>query len=123
MTNESVDWATGLFIVDTHGSVPGSVSVVTPPDSTSVKRSEIMSGDVDPVIEKMMDQNFVNGNRRMDEAGQRHVASAAFIDQQAQMGFMLSQQLFAAKAAGQLDRDSLAKSRLDAAAVGVKPAV
>lgn len=72
----------------------------------------------DPTIDKAMDQNFVNNNRRMDEAGQRHVSSSAFIDQQAQLGFMLTQQLVGAKAAGQLDRDSLAKSRLDAAAVG-----
>lgn len=77
-------------------------------------------------LETILDQNFANNNRRLDEAGQRHVSSAAFIDQQAQLGFMLTQQLVGAKAAGQLDRDSLAKSRLDAAAVGnpvvLKPA-
>lgn len=77
-----------------------------------------MAAQIDATTEKIIDQNFVSNNRRMDEAGQRHVSSAAFIDQQAQMSFMLSQQLFQAKAAGQLDRDSLAKSRLDAAAVG-----
>lgn len=96
------------------------------PDDLTQTESTTMAGDMDPVICKTMDQNFVNNNRRMDEAGQRHVSSAAFIDQQAQMSFMLSQQLVSAKAAGQLDRDSLAKSRLDAAAVGspvvVKPA-
>lgn len=88
------------------------------PDALTQTESTKMPGEMDPVIAKTMDQNFVNNNRRMDEAGQRHVSSAAFIDQQAQMSFMLSQQLVSAKAAGQLDRDSLAKSRLDAAAVG-----
>ena len=106
--------------------------MVTDPISTAVFGDGVLTFDIpddltqrenvpmpmDTTIEKTMDQNFVNNNRRMDEAGQRHVSSAAFIDQQAQMSFMLSQQLVSAKAAGQLDRDSLAKSRLDAAAVG-----
>ena len=95
------------------------------PDEPEKEEPEEMAA-TDPTIDKAMDQNFVNNNRRMDEAGQRHVSSSAFIDQQAQLGFMLTQQLVGAKAAGQLDRDSLAKSRLDAAAVGspvvVKPA-
>jgi hypothetical protein len=93
----------------------GVLSLGFPDDLTQTGTTQM---PMDPTIEKTMDQNFVNNNRRMDEAGQRHVSSAAFIDQQAQMSFMLSQQLVSAKAAGQLDRDSLAKSRLDAAAVG-----
>lgn len=100
----------------------GVLTLNFPEDKLPTKGTCTMAG----TLETILDQNFANNNRRLDEAGQRHVSSAAFIDQQAQLGFMLTQQLVGAKAAGQLDRDSLAKSRLDAAAVGnpvvLKPA-
>ena len=109
MVTDVTDFSTAVF-------GDGVLSLDSPDNLTQTESTTTMA--MDPTIEKTMDQNFVNNNRRMDEAGQRHVSSAAFIDQQAQMSFMLSQQLVSAKAAGQLDRDSLAKSRLDAAAVG-----
>lgn len=72
---------------------------------------------MDPTIQMQMNQNFVNFNRRMDEAGQRHNDTAEFISEQSKLEFMNSSKLIGAKAAGQLDRDSLAKSRLDVASV------
>jgi hypothetical protein len=82
-----------------------------------------MAGEIDPVIAKQMEQNFTNFHARLNEQAQRHNSTAGFINDQAQMQFMLQQQLVGAKAAGQLDRDALAKSRLDASAVTVPAAV
>ena len=119
MSSDGVDWENGITIIDTrYGANP--CHVTDPPLPTG---DEEMAGEMDPTTNTILQQNFVNFNRRMDEQAQRHNATAGFINDQSQMQFMLQQQLVGAKAAGQLDRDSLAKSRLDQASVVVPAAV
>ncbi len=117
MASDGVDWENSVFIIDTRMATPADcLNFKSPPIAPEEPK---MPGEVDPTIAKQMDQNFANFNARLNEAAHRHNSGAEFINQQAQMQFMLQQQLVGAKAAGQLDRDSLAKSRLDAAAVGM----
>jgi len=65
---------------------------------------------VDPTIAKAMDQAFANNHSES-------LTTRSFISEHSKLGFMNERQLISAKAAGQLDRDSLAKSRLDVASV------
>lgn len=65
---------------------------------------------VDPTIAKAMDQAFANNHNES-------LTTRSFISEHSKLGFMNERQLISAKAAGQLDRDSLAKSRLDVASV------
>lgn len=65
---------------------------------------------VDPTIAKAMDQAFANNHSDS-------LTTRSFISEHSKLGFMNERQLISAKAAGQLDRDSLAKSRLDVASV------
>lgn len=71
---------------------------------------------VDPTIAKAMDQAFANNHSES-------LTTRSFISEHSKLGFMNERQLISAKAAGQLDRDSLAKSRLDVGSVsGPHPA-
>lgn len=89
----------------------------------SAEQSEVvMAGSncdacVDPTIAKQMDQNFVNFGAQLNSSAIRHNSTAEFISEQSKSGYLLERQLVGAKAAGQLDRDALAKSRLDVASV------
>lgn len=77
----------------------------------------VMAGEIDPTISKQMDQNFSTFNSQLNSGAIRANNTADFLSEQAKSGFLLERQLVGAKAAGQLDRDSLAKSRLDVASV------
>ena len=122
MASDPIDWASGIVIVDTRtGISPVDIFECSPP-VVNMKERRTVPQEMDPTIANQMSQNFVNFNRQMDEAAQRRNNAAGFITEQSQYQFMLQQQLVGAKAAGQLDRDSLAKSRLDAASVAT-PAV
>lgn len=68
---------------------------------------------MDPVIAAQMNQNFANFNQELNRAAVRHQDTAEFVSEQSKNQFLLSQQLVGAKAAGQLDRDALAKGVLD----------
>ena len=123
MGSDPVDWASGVVVVDTRTGIgPVDIYDCSPPVMQVSERC-VMAEEMDPTIQSQMNQNFVKFNSELDAAAQRRNNAAAFISEQSQMQFMLQQQLVGAKAAGQLDRDALAKSRLDAAAVGTPAAV
>jgi hypothetical protein len=93
--------------------------VVPVPESSSDKECDDMAGTncencVDPTIAKAMDQAFANNHSDS-------LTTRSFISEHSKLGFMNERQLISAKAAGQLDRDSLAKSRLDVASVNGPP--
>ena len=83
----------------------------------------IMAQELDPVIALQMNQGFVNFNNQLNSAAIRSNNTAEFLSEQAKAGYLLSSSLVGAKAATNLERDALAKSRLDVASVsGPHPA-
>lgn len=76
---------------------------------------------MDEAIKKQMDQNFANFNQELNRSAVRHQDTAEFLTEQSKNQFLLAQQLVGAKAAGQLDRDSLSKSILDNRAAAGQP--
>lgn len=76
---------------------------------------------MDETIKHQMDQNFANFNQELNRSAVRHQDTAEFVSEQSKSSFLLSQQLVGSKAAGQLDRDSLAKSILDSRAARDQP--
>lgn len=84
------------------------------PESSSCGEADMAGQNcdncVDPTIAKAMDQAFANNHSDS-------LTTRSFISEHSKLGFMNERQLISAKAAGQLDRDSLAKSRLDVASV------
>lgn len=77
-----------------------------------------MAEDIDATIAHLSDQDFAQSMGAMRNgfgAGAvRRNDDANFVTSAAQTAHLLGQQLVGAKAAGQLDRDSLAKGVLDA---------
>lgn len=80
-----------------------------------------MPREIDPTIANQMDQNFANFNQELNRSAMRHQDTAEFVSEQSKAQFLLSQQLVGAKAAGQLDRDALAKGVLDQRSASGQP--
>lgn len=93
-------------------------------------------GSMDPTIKQAMDQGFAATMGSLQQGFQgsmaalqqgfqagavRHNNASNFISEQMQLTHGLSTQLVGAKAAGQLDRDSLAKGVLDARSAAGQP--
>lgn len=76
---------------------------------------------MDDTIASQMQQNFANFNQELNRSAVRHQDTAEHVSEESKHIFMLGQQLVGAKAAGQLDRDSLAKSILDARSAAGQP--
>lgn len=85
----------------------------------------IMAEGMDPTIKQAMDQDFaanMGALRQGFSAGAvRRNDDANYVTTSTQLTHQLSTQLVGAKAAGQLDRDSLSKSVLDARSAAGQP--
>lgn len=89
-------------------------SAITPDDGVvSLPVGNQESTAMDEVIAKQMDQSFAKFHAQFDANAVRHNDTAEFITEQTKTSFLLERQLIGAKAAGQLDRDSLAKTKMD----------
>lgn len=80
-----------------------------------------MAAEIDATVRKVLDEGFAERSELIRQTAMRSNASAAFVQEQAQMGFLNESRLVGALAAGRLEKNALASEILQNRAAAGQP--